>query len=199
MAVLRVRDKNGNVTEIPAIRGKDGKSAYQSAVEGGYSGTEADFYAALAAAHEHTNKSTLDKFGETDVALTFGGKAVGGSSERPTAQETFLYDDYELVPDASILQSSLTVVSFSEIEKIPEGTEIKTIEFLYNGTWVDIHEMFEIDTVPYSIYMGKVFLSEQNGCYIYGNAAFLLGSVNVIAENITNGAVTATRITYYTD
>lgn len=40
MAILKLRDKNGNIIEIPAIRGK---SAYEYAKEGGYTGTEADF------------------------------------------------------------------------------------------------------------------------------------------------------------
>ena len=42
-AVLRVRDKDGNVIDIPSIKGADGKSAYQSAVDGGYKGTEEEF------------------------------------------------------------------------------------------------------------------------------------------------------------
>lgn len=36
--------------ETPVTQGTPGKSAYQSAVEGGYTGSEAEFYAALAAA-----------------------------------------------------------------------------------------------------------------------------------------------------
>ena len=40
MSILKVRDKNGNVTDIPAIRGK---SAYEYAKDGGYTGTETEF------------------------------------------------------------------------------------------------------------------------------------------------------------
>ena len=36
--------------DVPVSQGTPGKTAYQSAVEGGYKGTEAEFYAALAAA-----------------------------------------------------------------------------------------------------------------------------------------------------
>jgi hypothetical protein len=43
MAILKIRDNNGNVTEIPAIKGNDGKSAYAYAQDGGYAGTEAEF------------------------------------------------------------------------------------------------------------------------------------------------------------
>ena len=45
-SILKVRDADGTVHEIYALQGK---SAYQYAVEGGYTGTEAEFAAKLAA------------------------------------------------------------------------------------------------------------------------------------------------------
>ena len=57
-AVLRVRDKDGNVIDIPSIKGADGKSAYQSAVDGGYKGTEEEFNSLLANIGVTTEKST---------------------------------------------------------------------------------------------------------------------------------------------
>ena len=47
MPTLFVRDKNGNFVPIPAIRGEDGKSAYEQAVEGGFQGSEEEFIALL--------------------------------------------------------------------------------------------------------------------------------------------------------
>lgn len=38
----------GRVVGTDGTNGTDGKSAYAAAVEGGYTGTEAEFYAALA-------------------------------------------------------------------------------------------------------------------------------------------------------
>lgn len=43
MAILTIRDANGKEQEIPAIKGKNGKSAYDYAKEGGYTGTEEEF------------------------------------------------------------------------------------------------------------------------------------------------------------
>jgi hypothetical protein len=40
MAILKLKDNNGNIIEIPAIKGDTGKSAYEYAKEGGYAGTE---------------------------------------------------------------------------------------------------------------------------------------------------------------
>lgn len=43
MAILKLKDKDGNVIPIPAITGPPGTSAYEYAVAGGYEGTEEEF------------------------------------------------------------------------------------------------------------------------------------------------------------
>lgn len=48
MSILRIRDKDGNFIPIYSIRGEDGKSAYEQAKEGGYTGTEEEFIQMLA-------------------------------------------------------------------------------------------------------------------------------------------------------
>ena len=45
--VLKIRNKDGNFIPINAIRGDRGKSAYEQAKEGGYTGTEEEFIAIL--------------------------------------------------------------------------------------------------------------------------------------------------------
>lgn len=47
MPTLQIRDKDGNFIPIHAIKGDDGKSAYEQAKEGGYQGTEEEFIALL--------------------------------------------------------------------------------------------------------------------------------------------------------
>ena len=50
MAILRIRDENGNVQEIVALRGPKGErgiDAYAKAKEYGYGGTEEQFYLAM--------------------------------------------------------------------------------------------------------------------------------------------------------
>ena len=42
-SLLKIRDENGNFIPIDAIKGDNGKSAYEQAKEGGYTGTEAEF------------------------------------------------------------------------------------------------------------------------------------------------------------
>ena len=65
-AILKVRDANGTVHEIHSLKGK---SAYAYAVEGGYTGTEAEFAAKLAA-------EMPDKLPNPN-ALTFSGAVTG--------------------------------------------------------------------------------------------------------------------------
>lgn len=47
MPILQIRDKDGKFVAIPAIKGDEGKSAYEQAKEGGYKGTEKEFIAIL--------------------------------------------------------------------------------------------------------------------------------------------------------
>lgn len=53
MSILRIKDKDGNIYEVLAIRGEKGErgdrgiDAYAKAVEYGYKGTEAEFYRAM--------------------------------------------------------------------------------------------------------------------------------------------------------
>ena len=46
--ILKIRDKDGNFVGVPAIVGAPGKSAYESALEGGFKGTEEEFNQAIA-------------------------------------------------------------------------------------------------------------------------------------------------------
>ena len=46
--ILRLKDADGNVVPVPAIQGADGKSAYEFALEGGYTGSEEEFAEQLA-------------------------------------------------------------------------------------------------------------------------------------------------------
>ena len=49
--------------------------------------TAAQVADAVSKAHEHSNKTTLDKFGETDGVLTFDGEPVGGGTAGSVAWE----------------------------------------------------------------------------------------------------------------
>ena len=51
MAILRIKDESDNIYSIPSIKGDkgdNGKSAYQYAQDGGFTGTEEEFANGLA-------------------------------------------------------------------------------------------------------------------------------------------------------
>lgn len=68
MAILKVRDNNGNIIEIPAI---SGKSAYEYAKEGGYAGTEQEFMdllvQALSVQTQLNSKAPMYQSGTADL------------------------------------------------------------------------------------------------------------------------------------
>ena len=54
MSKIKYRNKNGEIVDLPFLKGEDGQSAYSAAVEGGYSGTQEKFYADLASVEDST-------------------------------------------------------------------------------------------------------------------------------------------------
>ncbi len=104
-SILKVKDKDGNWIDINVIKGEDGKSAYEQAKEGGYTGTEVEFIALLAGlnssddAHytdfNNPHKVTKEQVGLGAISLDYGtviGKGAqtygGGTSIGENAQTT---------------------------------------------------------------------------------------------------------------
>ena len=118
-AILKVRDTEGTVHEIYALQGK---SAYQYAVEGGYTGTEAEFAAKLA----------KEKFANPN-ALSFTGAVTGSyDGSEPLTVE---------IPSGGGEETELPIIQ----EYTIEGDETASIvftglpnisEFLLKIAWV---------------------------------------------------------------
>lgn len=77
--------EQGKYIGIPALKGTDGKSAYQYAVEGGYTGTETEFAEKLAA-KKFANPNALTFTG--DVTGSYDGSAAGRKLMRPPRMRT---------------------------------------------------------------------------------------------------------------
>lgn len=65
----------------------DGKVNAADTADSVGSTTAAQVADAVSKAHEHSNKTTLDKFGESDGTLTFNGEPVGGGTSGSVAWE----------------------------------------------------------------------------------------------------------------
>ena len=81
MPVLKIKDELGNWIAVPVIVGQ---TAYQAAVEGGYTGTEAEFYDALA------NSMLIDGSNSSIIRATFDD---GSYIERDTDRLTWVFVD----------------------------------------------------------------------------------------------------------
>ena len=177
MAVLRVKDENGNIIDIPAIKGEDGKSAYQSAVSGGFSGTEEEFNAVIA--------------------------NMVSSAERPTAQKVITSEDANYMFSSEMVGSGkyFFLALVERDDAISEGTEIADIEIscdgIADGEYVSIREMFVVDEKPYMILSDKAYFHEQRG--VVAVVIYFPVGLNSITTKVDNYEWTSARITYYTD
>ena len=119
MPILRIRNKDGSISSVPAIKGDAGKSAYEYAKEGGFAGTEEEFKQKLAAewatANEVTNVSDTLNTHKQDTTIhvtseekqTWNDKSnfsglytdLVGKPTIPTNMSQLTNDSGYLVPD----------------------------------------------------------------------------------------------------
>ena len=106
MPVLYLRDENGNFVPIKTTKGADGKSAYESAIEGGFIGTYEEFCQAIAELTpntEHTeNKEnphavTAEQVGSLKVYSGFS--AINAELGKEFNSDTPLADIIKAMPD----------------------------------------------------------------------------------------------------
>lgn len=72
--ILTIRDAKGNVSDIPAIRGASGKSAYDVACDNGFVGTEEEWIKSLEAGPINSeDKSEIVARVLTDLPKWSGG------------------------------------------------------------------------------------------------------------------------------
>ena len=65
--MIKLRDANGNIIHLPTLRGVDGKSAYQYAVDGGFTGTEEEFINLLNNSSTIINNHMTDTTAHSDI------------------------------------------------------------------------------------------------------------------------------------
>ena len=91
MPILKIKDKNGNVVEIPAMRGPRGErgiDAYAKAKEYGYTGTEEEFYLAMG---QNGTPVTTESIGAA-TTVTYAATV----STAWVADDDFFYQDIDV-------------------------------------------------------------------------------------------------------
>ena len=198
MSLIRVRDKEGNYIDIPALQGE---SAYDIAVRNGFVGTEQEWLESMGFA----NYVVLNKLGDSGGKLTYDGKPVGGDS-RTVIEETFTeeYGDFAFVLTASdtfpVKNAVLTVASAS----ITENTEIKSVKILFSGKtdYVDVKDI----PIKYNGYFEPCIVSAFHPVADDGSESLVVGfkvaslyfPVDCKAyTDIRNGSYSAVKVEYY--
>lgn len=188
MALVRVRDKNGNYIDIPALQGE---SAYDIAVRNGFVGTEQEWIESMSFA----NSDVLNKLGDSNGSLTYDGKAVGG---RQTASVEINISD--LLLDSPVSVS--TNIYLKTTNQIPENSEIASVE-LNNGTiespnWIDLRGMDALYPYkPYSVNLYKLNYSNDLGAYFLASITFFSIDKNALISSLDNYEISEIRVTYY--
>ena len=103
MAVLKIKDEQGNVIEIPSIRGK---SAYEYAVEAGYTGTEEEFAEKMYKDYDLAEEiSQISQDIENIVSDTMES-VVGGTESISEPLEMSVTIGQRIEADGSVVNSS---------------------------------------------------------------------------------------------
>ena len=100
MSVLKIRDENGNVTEIAAIKGD---SAYQIAVRNGFAGTEAEWLDYIYNIEHREYVDGLMSYGQKDI---FAGKITN----REATDFSFIKYGIPEVPSGSTVYTHETTL-----------------------------------------------------------------------------------------
>lgn len=183
-SILRVKDKDGNVIDIPAIKGEKGKD--------GVNGKDGENYILTDADKAEIVSKVLDELPES-----------GGSTTRPTSEKVITQDDgnFMFISESVGTGRIFYLIMIEEDLTLPADTEIADLEIscdsIYNGKYISIYDMFGVDGRPYTIMNRKIYHNEALG-FIITAIYFPLG-LNQVTTNLENFEWASARITYYTN
>ena len=172
----------GTGTGVPGPAGAPGKSAYQCAVEGGYTGTEAEFAKKLAA----------EKFANPN-ALTFTG-AVAGSYDGSAPVSVEIpsggggSSGFRLVRDLTLTESAESVIINSD----DDGNPFSLSECFIH-IFAQVTEAGKIIYIPNQHYIANTYMQSTTTTatdYAYDFSAYSVGSEEMFFgyETKTRGA-----------
>ena len=185
-SVLRVKDKDGNELEIPAVRGRKGergdkgKSAYEIVKEYGYEGSEQEWAESMQ-------------------------RAVDSAAARPAETKVFLNDySYEAGMDMSSFANSCIVIrALADETNSFANKKIEKIEYSFDGgeSWIDVRDFIQTDLFnPYTVNINRSF-AYNDGDYdtvCFGVLCIVRGSFSY-AEQIQLGNQHGFRVTFCED
>lgn len=173
MSILKVKDPNGNIIDIPAIRGY---SAYQSAVANGFEGTEEEWLESL--------KGDPYELTEDDINTIYSEvmQDIGPSFSNMNTRINGLESEHtEIYSRVGVLEAAVQTLSKMQIVKVDSIDKMTNPDNIYiipstSGDYYD--EYLVVDGVPELI--GTTAIDLTN----YVSKDFLKNSVKLYKHNI---------------
>lgn len=219
-AVSQIREDisqlSNEIANIPS--GKDGKSAYEYAVEGGYGGTEAEFAAKLAnecidqtardyatAANARIDLFTSLEAGSTigdaelqDIRIGFDGKSYNSAGSAVRGQAEALKNSLDFMSEEEG-ETTTTTVRNPAVTNLLDGVNL-TNNMIVNNSGVETastnYSLTDYIPITYRHYL-TYLRSTSNGYDAIGMVAFYDGNKNFIKRlSEYNGDVYTTSIEY---
>lgn len=135
MPILRIKNSNGEWVEVPAIKGSDGKSAYEYAQQGGYVGTEDDFIEDLG---KLSNNTGLNIAVDTELSTT---------STNPVQNKAIANMFADMSQQDNLLRADINTAN-QNIET--NKSNISTLQNLVNNTGLAVNQnTISINTINY--------------------------------------------------
>jgi hypothetical protein len=196
-AVITITDKKGTTTAT-VKNGKDGRSAYAYAKDGGYTGTEAEFAAKLAAEYPETlpnpkaltiNGQRYDGSEAVEVEVT-GGSGIHIGPDEPTDENVNAWIDTD-EDEGSTAQPDWNAAE-GEAGHILNRTHYKELVELVNETpeYNSQEELFVFSS-DFAFTIGETYIVNWNGVE-YTCVSFDMGGVAAIGNYLLVDDVTDT-------
>jgi hypothetical protein len=126
-----------------------------------------------------------------------GGSGGGGSAERPTAEIVVDLNEGSLLIN-ELGNQSLSIIANNEL--IPEGVEVKDVQFLYNDEYISIYELHKADNgIPYYYNVYKTYKSVNAGGVFICAIGYGSNMYGDVIQSYIDYESSLVKIIYYTD
>ena len=193
-SILKVRDENGNFIDITAIKGDEGKSAYEHALAGGFIGTEEEFNKAIADLSPSVTPEMIGAMPASKyiynvdvLSITKDGWYFGGSLTNAPSSSGYLQ-----------VSGYGNLEEYRVIKFMPASSATEYINVMNGGTWTGWAEMLTTADALASLGITAT-ATELN--YVDGVTSNIQTQLNAkaasshnhSASNITSGTLPVTR------
>ncbi len=153
----------------------------------------AEIAANTVARHTHENADILNELAENEEGnLTYKGSKIGGG-ERAT--ETAEFDANGGTISITEGANNSLIFKVSESAGISAGDIVTDVEFLYDGNYISIKELYLVDGQNYFYNIGRTF-ADAEGVFV-ANIGFGGTMFNTVIQSFYNYESSIIRVTYY--